>query len=71
MKVTDVLPSAIVTDAGRVAAVWLLARLTVIPPVGAAPDKVAVPVDEAPPVTLFGLTVIEDRVGMLIVSVAD
>jgi len=49
----------------------LLVRLTSIPPVGAAPVRVAVPVDVANPVTVVGLSVIDAMVGGLMVSVAD
>ena len=40
-----------------------LERLTARPPVGAGPVRVTVPVDDAPPVTLAGLTVTELRLG--------
>ena len=70
VNVADVLPAVITTDAGRVAEVALLDRLTVNPPVDAAPVRVTVPVAREPPTTLVGLTVIEARAGLLIVSVA-
>jgi hypothetical protein len=41
----------------------LLDRETVAPPVGAAPLSVTVPVDEAPPVTLAGFRVTDDKDG--------
>jgi len=51
--------AATVTLAGTVAAaVLLLLRVTNVPPVGAAPLSVTVPVDEAPPVTDVGFNVI-------------
>ena len=56
VNVAVVLPAATVAVAGTVAAVLLLDRATEIPPLGAAPLKVTVPVDEAPRLTLAGLT---------------
>ena len=57
-------PAGTVTLAGTVAAaVLLLARVTTAPPAGAAPVRVAVPVDGLPPWTDVGLSVIEPRVG--------
>jgi hypothetical protein len=50
-----VLPADIVTDAGTVATeALLLLSVTTAPPVGAAPVKVAVPVELAPPATEVG-----------------
>lgn len=71
MKFAEVFPAAIVTDAGGLAALLLLLRLTIIPPFGAADDIVAVPVAEVPPTTAVGLTLMDANVGGLIVSVAD
>ena len=62
-KVALVAPAATVTLAGTVAAALLLERFTVAPPLGAAPLRIAVPVAEEPPFTLFGLTVTEDSTG--------
>ena len=70
VNVAEVLPAGIVTVAGITAAFWLVDRLTTIPPAGAAPDKVAVPVDEDSPTTADGATVIEARAGGLMVSPA-
>ncbi|HWD38582.1 MAG TPA: hypothetical protein VG944_07015 [Fimbriimonas sp.] len=70
VKVPVVAPAAIVTEDGVVTEVELLERLTTKPPVGAAEPMVAVPVDEAPPATLVGDTLIEDSVGGLTVKVA-
>jgi hypothetical protein len=42
-----------------------------MPPAGAAPDSVAVPVDDVSPTTVEGLKVMEVSDGGLIVSVAD
>ena len=58
VKFAVVVPEATVTLAGTcAAAVLLLDRVTTAPPVGAAPAKVTVPVDEFPPTTEVGLTV--------------
>jgi hypothetical protein len=55
-----VLPAATVTDEGTVAAdVLLLLSVTIVPPVGAAPLRVTVPVELAPPVTDVGLRLTE------------
>ena len=56
VKVALVLPAATVTEAGTTAAALLLVRDTETPPVGAAPLKVTVPVEDVPLVTLVGLT---------------
>ena len=55
MKVALVTPAATVTLAGISAAALLIDRLTAAPPLGAAPLKVTVPVEELPPVTVVGL----------------
>src|SRR5437879_1615187 len=57
-------PAATVTLDGTVAEVLLLERLTVTPPLGAAPLRVTVPVEGDPPVTLLGLSEIEVSVGL-------
>jgi len=55
VKVFVVVPAATVTLAGTVAtAVLELERVTTAPPVGAAPLRVTVPVDELPPTTVVG-----------------
>ena len=57
-------PTATVTLAGTVAAAVLsLERGTAAPPVGAGPLRVTVPVEDDPPVTLIGLSAIEESVG--------
>jgi hypothetical protein len=70
VNVADVLPATTVTDAGTEAGLLVL-RATAYPPVGAAPLIVTVPVDEAPPVTLVGLSVRLDGVGAVTVSVPE
>jgi hypothetical protein len=61
-KVAVVAPAATVTLAGTCAAVvLLLVRVTVAPPVGAAPLNVTVPLEELPPVTVVGLTATDDK----------
>jgi hypothetical protein len=52
-------PAATVTLEGTVAADALLERSTTTPPLGAAPLSVTVPVEDAPPLTLVGLSSIE------------
>src|SRR2546425_3726749 len=57
-------PTATVTLAGTVAVDVLLERETAVPPLGAGPLSVTVPVgDCTPPVTLVGFSVSEERVG--------
>jgi len=69
-KVVLVVFAATVTVGETLAAGLLLDRLTIRPPVGAAPFNVTVPVDVTPPATVVGLRLIEDKDGGLIVSVA-
>jgi hypothetical protein len=62
--VVDVVNVAVVAVAGTVTltgtvtplAVLLLDRVTTTPPVGAAPDRVTVPVEPVPPITVVGLS---------------
>ena len=71
VKVPVVEPAATVIVAGTVpTAVLLLNRLTANPPVGAAPEIVTVPVEEAGCVTLVGLSASFDIVGGFTVRVA-
>ena len=61
VKVPLLAPAAMLMEAGTVAEVLLLDRVTLAPPVGAAAVRVTVPVAEVPPVTLAGLTVTAER----------
>ena len=62
-NVALVAPAATVTLDGTVAELLLLERFTVAPPLGAAPVRVTVPVEEEPPFTLPGLSDTEDSTG--------
>jgi len=62
VNVALVAPAATATLEGTAAADALLESLTTAPPLGAGALRVTVPVEEAPPVTLGGLSVMEDRV---------
>jgi len=71
-----VAPAGTVTVIGTVAAVLLLERVTTVPPAGAAPVRVTVPVDDTtPPTTLVGETLTDARVepvdGGMTVRVVD
>jgi hypothetical protein len=71
LNVAVVLPAATVTEAGTVAvAVSLLAKVTVIPPVGAGPDSVTVPCETVPPVTDVGFNAVELSAGGVTVNCA-
>jgi hypothetical protein len=70
VKVAVVAPAATVTEVGSVAFAVLDARETAIPPVGAAPLRVTVPVDGLPPMTVDGESVSPVSTGGFIVSVA-
>jgi hypothetical protein len=71
VKVAEVFPAVTVTFAGTVAAAVLpLASDTEIPPVGAAPLRVTVPVALFPPTTLVGFSVTLDTDGGFMVRVA-
>lgn len=64
VKVAVVAPGATVTLAGTLAAaVLLLDRMTTVPPAGAGPFNVTVPVDVPPPNTDAGLKLTEETVG--------
>jgi hypothetical protein len=62
LKVALVAPCGTVTDDGTVADALLLDKVTTTLPTAAAVN-VTVPLDEFPPITLVGLTVIEDSAG--------
>ena len=63
VKFALVAPAGTVTLAGTMAtAVLLLESATAAPPAGAAALRVTVPVEGAPPVTLVGLRLTEERV---------
>ena len=63
MNVALVAPEAIVTPAGTAALELLLERATTAPPAGAAPVRVTVPVELAPPYTTVGERAIELSTG--------
>ena len=54
VNVFELLPAAMVMLEGTWASVLLEERFTVMPPVGAVPLRVTVPVLELPPATEFG-----------------
>lgn len=63
VKVALVWPAATVTLPGTVATlVLLLESVTTMPPEGATPESVTVPVDVLRPLTLVGLSESEERV---------
>src|SRR6267154_5508234 len=63
VNVALVAPATTVTlDGTLAAAVLLLESVTTVPPDGAAPLSVTVPVEEFPPVTLVGFSETEERV---------
>lgn len=71
-NVAVVAPAATVTDTGTWAtSVRLLVSVTTIPPAGAGPFNVIVPVDGVPPFTLLGLRVTDDATGAVTVSLAE
>lgn len=63
LNLAEVEPAATVTLPGTVAAALLLLKLTTDPPDGAGDDRVTVPVELLPPVTLVGFRVNEEIVG--------
>ena len=67
VKVAVVAPAATVTLAGVVEAALSSDKVTTEPPVGAAPLRVTVPVDELPPSTAAGLMDTDNNKGGLIV----
>jgi len=63
-------PAAIFTEPGTVAATSPLPRVTTRPPVGAGPERVTVPIDDVPPITVDGCKVTDSNVAGLTVRVA-
>ena len=62
VNLADELPERTVTVAGTLARTGLLLdKFTTIPPDGAAALSVTVPIEEAPPATMVGLSVKEAR----------
>ena len=70
VKVEDVLPAGIETDAGTVAESELDLRETVAP-LGAGPLSVTVPVEVPPPASVLGLRVRPVRTGAVTVRFAE
>ena len=59
-KVADVMPAGTVTLAGTAADALFSESETAAPPAGAAPLRVTVAVDVSPPITVAGLSAIDD-----------
>ena len=70
VKLEDVLPAGIVTEAGTVAESELDLRETNAP-LGAGPLSVTVPVEVPPPASVVGLRVRPERTGAVTVRVAE
>ena len=70
VNVAVVCPAAIVTVAGIVTAVLVVDNATAAPPIGAAPLRVTVPVDEAPPTTVAGFRPMDKRTAGVTVRLA-
>ena len=70
-NVTDVLPAGIVIVAGNVTAAWSLDKPMTMPTFGAGPSSVAVPVHEAVPTRVDGLTFRLDKTGGLTIKDAE
>lgn len=69
LNVTDVWPAGMVTVGGTVqngapVAPESLLSVTTTPPTGAGFSRVTRPTDEAPPITLFGVSVSDTKVGI-------
>src|SRR5438046_1180807 len=69
-KVAVVVPSARSKLSGTVAAALLLLSETVVPPDGAKPLKVIVPLEDVPPVRLAGASFTDFTIGCFTVSVS-
>ena len=65
VKLALLAPDAMTTDGGTVTAALLLARFTLIPPVGAVPLTLTVHESVAAPVTEFVVQVSDDRAGRI------
>ena len=64
VKIVLVAPAGTVTPLGVAAAILLLESVTWVPPAGAGPLRVTVPVDDcAPPTTLAGFRASDERGG--------
>ena len=68
-KVMLLVLASTVTLVGTVTALLLLCNPTVMPPVGAGPVRVTVPVDGLPPTTDVGFTLTAESAGAFTVSV--
>jgi len=64
-------PAGTTTLAGTVAALLLLASVIVAPPVGAAADRVTVPVTGEPPETVVNDSATEDSDGVVVAAVVE
>jgi hypothetical protein len=72
VNVALVLPAGTITLGGTVATALLLESMTCVPPAGAGPLSVTVPVDDcAPPTTVGGFNVSEETVGGVTESEAE
>ncbi len=71
VKFPVVAPAGMVTLAGTMATKGaLLDRVTTVPPAGAGPDRVTVPVEELKPFTVVGFKVKDESTGALTVRMA-
>ena len=75
VKLAEVLLAAIATVLGTVADFTLLWSFTTMPPFGAGPESITVPLDEAPPATEGGFNVMDwiavGRIASEVASVID
>jgi hypothetical protein len=71
VKVAPVCPAATVTVGGTIAEGSLLDTVTTVPPGAACPERVMVPVELAPPLTLVGFNEMAVTVGEVIVRFSD
>ena len=68
VKFAVVAPASTFTEAGTLAAALSLESPTELPPEGAGPVNVTVPVEDVPPITLVGFRTTEKITGGLMVS---